>query len=530
MPSVRCGGSRVCDWRAFAAGARPPRSPSTRSHLGSRARGGDGPSRLLRAPGRGAAVGLRVARVRPGSQRRSRSFWRSCRSASWRGVRLAHLAWVRMTLSAIVLALGAGPLLARVHTAVRRGALARDAAVIVGALICFMASAIPALFSARPPPALLVALGFGADGDGASLPGFEAAAGIIVLRSSRTRPARRRAGGRSGGSAERSTVVRAAHRGRRRRPPLAARRPDGRRSGPRARGRVGPRRHRARTSRPHHSVARQGGRRGARSRRHDSEGRRRPVGHGGRPPRPAAQSGAPPRLRYPGARRARAPRRGGGRHRPQWSSVAARGHTIATVALAAFAVIAHGALGAGPASAAAWMAAAAVLVGASSAAFALGAPAAKAMAVARAREAGIVVKDARALEQLAAADVACFDTSASFPRDDASTATSELPDEVRADAAAALRALWTRGVPARLHRRRRSRDDLHPREPTRYPGRRRPGAGREGAGRTMTSSTPAPASSTSATAGTTPPERRGPTWRSRSPRASCRARSRRRSS
>src|SRR5262249_42226425 len=95
---------------------------------------------------------------------------------------------------------------------------------------------------------------------------------------------------------------------------------------------------------------------------------------------------------------------------PRWDHVALRGVAVATLAFACFGavlqIVRTRSLGS-----AAWMTALAVAVGASSSAFALAAPAARVIAVLRARAAGIVVKNADALASLAAIDVACFDKS-----------------------------------------------------------------------------------------------------------------------
>jgi P-type E1-E2 ATPase len=83
--------------------------------------------------------------------------------------------------------------------------------------------------------------------------------------------------------------------------------------------------------------------------------------------------------------------------------------SVAALSFAAFALVVHAMLSGGPVSPTAWLSALAVLVGFSPAAFTLALPAARTIAVLRARAAGVVVKDPAALDALARVDIACFD-------------------------------------------------------------------------------------------------------------------------
>lgn len=112
--------------------------------------------------------------------------------------------------------------------------------------------------------------------------------------------------------------------------------------------------------------------------------------------------------------------------------VAARSLCVAAPALAAFALVVHAALGGGPLSPGALLAPIAVLAGCSPAAFWLAAPAARALAIARARAGGIVVKHPRALESVARVDTVCLD------------------DPLRPGVEEVARALGNRGLDARI--------------------------------------------------------------------------------
>jgi cation transport ATPase len=95
-----------------------------------------------------------------------------------------------------------------------------------------------------------------------------------------------------------------------------------------------------------------------------------------------------------------------------WDDAAVRGLFTAALAFASFALVTHVWLGEGPLGPPALFSTAAVLAGVSPAAILAAAPAARAVAVLRARAAGIVVKDAGALEALARVDTVCFARSA----------------------------------------------------------------------------------------------------------------------
>jgi len=92
-----------------------------------------------------------------------------------------------------------------------------------------------------------------------------------------------------------------------------------------------------------------------------------------------------------------------------WVEIAGRTLAAAAMGFGGFALFAHGWFGGGPLSALALFSALAVLVGISPAALGLARPAARAIAILEARAAGVLVRDARALEELGAASVACFD-------------------------------------------------------------------------------------------------------------------------
>jgi len=120
--------------------------------------------------------------------------------------------------------------------------------------------------------------------------------------------------------------------------------------------------------------------------------------------------------------------------------VAGRALSVAALAFAAFAVVLHALLGAGPLGPAALLAPIAVLAGSSLSAFWLAPPAARAIALARARAAGILVRDPGALERVARADVVCI----------------EADHALAADAGLAVRALRELGVSVHLLSERRT--------------------------------------------------------------------------
>lgn len=78
--------------------------------------------------------------------------------------------------------------------------------------------------------------------------------------------------------------------------------------------------------------------------------------------------------------------------------------SVATFSFVCFALVVHGTIAGGPLDAGAFYAAIAVLVGSSSAAFVVGLPAARTIAVLRARALGVVVEDPRAFDALASDD------------------------------------------------------------------------------------------------------------------------------
>ncbi|MDC0743713.1 HAD family hydrolase [Polyangium mundeleinium] len=92
-----------------------------------------------------------------------------------------------------------------------------------------------------------------------------------------------------------------------------------------------------------------------------------------------------------------------------FAHVASLALSVASVSFAGFAFVVHALLGRGPFHPDGYLTAIAVLIGASPAAFVIALPAARTIAVLRARAAGVVVKDPAALEALATATVACFD-------------------------------------------------------------------------------------------------------------------------
>jgi cation transport ATPase len=118
----------------------------------------------------------------------------------------------------------------------------------------------------------------------------------------------------------------------------------------------------------------------------------------------------------------------------RFESMAALALLIASVWFALFAVIVHAISGRHALHPGVLLAGVAVLAGASPAAFVVGLPLARVVAVMRAHAAGIVIKDVSALEALASVDFAFFD----------------LADPVRPDALHAFRALWHRSIACRL--------------------------------------------------------------------------------
>ncbi len=126
-----------------------------------------------------------------------------------------------------------------------------------------------------------------------------------------------------------------------------------------------------------------------------------------------------------------------------FAHVASLALSVAAVAFAGFALVVHAMLGAGPFHPEGYLTAIAVLVGASPAAFVLAIPAARTIAVLRARAAGVVVKDPAMLESLADATIACFDkagtVTAGAPRV-TRLAWSDLPDISILEDVAALEA------------------------------------------------------------------------------------------
>lgn len=120
-----------------------------------------------------------------------------------------------------------------------------------------------------------------------------------------------------------------------------------------------------------------------------------------------------------------------------WEDAATRGIVAAALGSASFAMVTHGCLRGAPLDRAAIEAAIATLVVASPAAVMVVMPAARTLALARARALGALVKDAGALDALAAADVACFEQKG---------AAAPLHE----GAAETIRALAARGIPSAL--------------------------------------------------------------------------------
>lgn len=118
----------------------------------------------------------------------------------------------------------------------------------------------------------------------------------------------------------------------------------------------------------------------------------------------------------------------------RFESMAALASTITSVWFALFAVIVHAVSGWHTPHPSFLLAGIAVLAGASTAAFAVGLPLARIVAVTRAHAMGVVVKDVAAFEALATIDFAFFD----------------LGDQVRPDALHVFRALWHRSIACRI--------------------------------------------------------------------------------
>ncbi|EYF00696.1 hypothetical protein [Chondromyces apiculatus] len=97
--------------------------------------------------------------------------------------------------------------------------------------------------------------------------------------------------------------------------------------------------------------------------------------------------------------------------------IAGRALRVAGIAFAAFAAALHATLGPGPLAPSAFTAPIAVLASCSLAAFWLGAPVMRAMALVRTRAAGLLVRDPEAFGRLARVDVVCVRTSAAVTVD-----------------------------------------------------------------------------------------------------------------
>jgi cation transport ATPase len=95
-----------------------------------------------------------------------------------------------------------------------------------------------------------------------------------------------------------------------------------------------------------------------------------------------------------------------------WEEAAVRGLFTAALGCTSFAAVTHGCLGCGPIAPLPVFSAAAVLVVVSPASILAAAPVARTIAILRARAAGAVVREPRALEALARVDTACFQEGA----------------------------------------------------------------------------------------------------------------------
>ncbi len=120
-----------------------------------------------------------------------------------------------------------------------------------------------------------------------------------------------------------------------------------------------------------------------------------------------------------------------------WEDAAVRALFTAGLGCASFALVTHGWMGRGPFGPVALFAAAAVLTGMSPSSILVAAPAARAIAILRARVAGVIVKDPAALEALAGVDAACIEESEAV-----------ASGEPRTDALTAVHGLTARGVRA----------------------------------------------------------------------------------
>ncbi len=287
----------------------------------------------------------------------------------------------RLVLAAVVVAVAGAPAARRAMALLRRGILDRDALAWVAIVACFTAGIVD-LLVARPgfaPPGWLQALGVRpAPGQPARGAGFEAAAVIAV-------------------AALASRVAEAAlHR-------LAIRDILARE-----------RRRRAAASSPRDLAAAL-----------DAEvlaSLERLAGAGDAAADPARWAPGDP---APGT----------------WEDAAVRGFFTAALGLATFALVTRGLLGAGLIGPVALLAAAAVLVSVSPSSVLVAAPAARAIAVLRARAAGVLVKDPAALEALAGVDAACLEK-------DSVIAAGELARLEQPATLEAVRGLRARGVRA----------------------------------------------------------------------------------
>jgi cation transport ATPase len=130
-----------------------------------------------------------------------------------------------------------------------------------------------------------------------------------------------------------------------------------------------------------------------------------------------------------------------------WSSIGQRTVLVSALSFATFALLLHSWLDGTPLYPSAFLPAIAVLVSASTAAFSVATPAAHAIAVLRARAAGMVIKDASTLEILADASVACFDLSFAAPS--GAPTGDRLPWRLPS-VHATVRAVWRRSLGVRL--------------------------------------------------------------------------------
>lgn len=138
-----------------------------------------------------------------------------------------------------------------------------------------------------------------------------------------------------------------------------------------------------------------------------------------------------------------------------WCALAQDTVLISAQGFALFALVLHSWIDGYLLSPSALLAMIAVLVSASTAAFSLAAPTARAIAILRARALGVVIKDVSALERLAEADVACLDRPLAVSEGGPPFGGAGLGFGAKA----AVRALWNRRVVCRLL-------SSAPREPT----------------------------------------------------------------